>query len=80
MNDLRKALEESASLLAFLHGAFDDQLKPRDRERLNNAHRANRAALGGGGAELGANVWTCGTKSSANSPNVCISDGSGGQP
>lgn len=33
-----------------------------------------RAASGGGGAELGANVGTCETKSGANSPNEKLSD------
>lgn len=39
------ALRESSSLLAFLHGAFASQLKPRDVDRLERAHAANRAAL-----------------------------------
>lgn len=39
------ALREASSLLAFLHGAFANRLKPADKARLEQAHAANRRAL-----------------------------------
>ena len=40
-----KALEESASLIAFLHGAFAGQLKPSDAKRMEEAHAANLESM-----------------------------------
>lgn len=42
---LVEALKEASALLAFLHGAFGNQLKPYDLPKLIKAHERNRAAL-----------------------------------
>lgn len=46
------ALREASSLLAFMHGAFADRLKPEDKARLERAHVANRRALSLPNAEM----------------------------